>query len=131
MPPEFKTMIAYSRNLEFKEEPNYDYLRSLMHTVARRENITMDYCYDWMQTTAPQPVVEKIASSVVAVASKQGTPSKQVSRVSISSMLPMQSSVCNSPGPMSPVSRKVSRARVSDFPPLLETAQYNETSVAL
>jgi hypothetical protein len=124
MPSEFKAMIAYARNLEFKEEPNYDFLRSLLYNVASREDITLDYCYDWMQPLPEEPVLPV-------------TP-KKAARASMSSMVPMHSNAGGSVnGPMSPttgstpVSRRVSRARVSDFPPLIEGVQFNVTSAVL
>jgi serine/threonine protein kinase len=33
VPSEIATMIVYSRGLAFSEEPDYDYIRSLLHTI--------------------------------------------------------------------------------------------------
>ncbi|KAG2130966.1 casein kinase I alpha [Suillus bovinus] len=35
IPPKITTMLIYSRNLAFSEDPNYDYLRSLLHDVTQ------------------------------------------------------------------------------------------------
>jgi hypothetical protein len=117
MPSEFKAMIAYARNLEFKEEPNYDYLRSLLYNVASREDITLDYCYDWMQPLPePEPVLP--------------VSPKKAARASLSSMLPMNGGGSVIGLPLSP-SVRPSRARGSDFPTLIEGVQLNVTSIAL
>ncbi|KAG2129032.1 casein kinase [Suillus bovinus] len=40
IPPEITTMLIYSHNLAFSEDPNYDYLRSLLHDSAPSSHYT-------------------------------------------------------------------------------------------
>jgi len=45
---EFATYMRYVRNLEFEEEPDYDYLRSLFNKVLVKIGEIDDGVYDWM-----------------------------------------------------------------------------------
>ena len=48
MPEEFKVFIKYSRELEFEQEPDYNYLNKLLLTVAKKNGINIDKSkYDW------------------------------------------------------------------------------------
>jgi len=47
-PDEFATYMRYVRGLEFEEEPDYDYLRSLFNKVLARIGEIDDGVYDWM-----------------------------------------------------------------------------------
>jgi len=47
-PEEFATYMRYVRGLEFEEEPNYDYLRSLFNKVLAKIGEIDDGVYDWM-----------------------------------------------------------------------------------
>lgn len=47
-PREFLHYMRYCRNLQFEQKPDYDYLRGLFETVAKRENFNLhDQMYDW------------------------------------------------------------------------------------
>jgi serine/threonine protein kinase len=46
-PDEFCEYIKYTRNLQFEEDPNYDYLRGLFSKVMQRFKYNKDYEYDW------------------------------------------------------------------------------------
>ena len=46
-PQEFEDFVSYTRNLQFTEVPNYDYLRNLLKTVIKKEGSEIDFCYDW------------------------------------------------------------------------------------
>ena len=48
-PKEFCEFVKYTRQLEFEEEPNYDYLRNLLKKVMKDNNLEMDYVYDWVE----------------------------------------------------------------------------------
>ena len=48
-PKEFCEFVNYTRNLEFEEEPNYDYLRNLLKKVMKDNNFENDYVYDWVE----------------------------------------------------------------------------------
>ena len=47
----FQEFVNYTRNLDYLEEPNYDYLRNMFYTYVVNElNDNFDFLYDW--TTA-------------------------------------------------------------------------------
>ena len=46
-PNEFENFISYTRNLEFMEVPDYEYLRNLLRSVIKHEHKLIDFCYDW------------------------------------------------------------------------------------
>ena len=46
MPECFYEYIMYTRNLKFTEKPNYDYLRSLFITSAKKHNIEIKYFWE-------------------------------------------------------------------------------------
>ena len=46
-PKQFEHFINYTRNLEFMEVPDYDYLRRLLKEVIAEENSSVDFFYDW------------------------------------------------------------------------------------
>jgi len=48
-PKEFCEFVKYTRQLEFEEEPNYDYLRNLLKKVLSDNNMEIDYIYDWVE----------------------------------------------------------------------------------
>jgi hypothetical protein len=41
--------INYTRNLEFEQEPNYEYTRGLFRNVMTKYNYQYDYQYDWVK----------------------------------------------------------------------------------
>lgn len=48
MPSEFVYFLDHVRSLEFKEKPNYKYLRSLLVKLFDSNGLIMDYHYDWV-----------------------------------------------------------------------------------
>ena len=46
-PKELENLINYTRNLEFMEVPDYEYLRNLLRSVIKHEHKLIDFCYDW------------------------------------------------------------------------------------
>ena len=48
LPFEFSEFTSYPRNLKFEEKPNYDFLKNLLYDVIKKENIQLDYNYDWI-----------------------------------------------------------------------------------
>jgi serine/threonine protein kinase len=46
-PPEFESFVNYTRNLQFTELPDYDYLRGLLKNVLKNSGFTIDFFYDW------------------------------------------------------------------------------------
>lgn len=48
LPSQFGDYLTYVRNLKFEEDPDYDYLRSLMDLALESLSETEDDHYDWM-----------------------------------------------------------------------------------
>ena len=46
-PYEFYEYVEYTRNLEYEENPDYDFLRRKFSDVLKASNEEMDYIYDW------------------------------------------------------------------------------------
>ena len=46
-PKEFKQIVRYSRNLGYKEKPDYSYIEYLLNKVRKRNKIKNDGNYDW------------------------------------------------------------------------------------
>ena len=46
-PIEFENFVSYTRNLEFTQVPDYDYLRNLLKRVIKKNGDTIDFYYDW------------------------------------------------------------------------------------
>ena len=46
-PSEFETFVSYTRNLEFTEVPDYNYLRNLLKNIIKKSSSTIDFYYDW------------------------------------------------------------------------------------
>ena len=49
LPDEFKQYFRYVRELQFTEEPKYDYLLGLFNTAMKKNNIKNDFKFDWCQ----------------------------------------------------------------------------------
>jgi len=47
-PNEFRTLLSYSRNLQFQEKPDYDMLNHLMHDVDQREGPFPEHGFEWL-----------------------------------------------------------------------------------
>ena len=50
-PHEFFEYVEYTRNLEYEEDPDYDFLRKKFKDVLKGLNEEMDYIYDWTTAT--------------------------------------------------------------------------------
>jgi casein kinase 1 len=48
-PNEFVTYINYTRKMQFEEEPNYEYLKSLFKAVMDKNGWKYDDIYDWTE----------------------------------------------------------------------------------
>ena len=46
-PKEFENFVQYTRNLQFTEVPNYNYLRNLLKTIIKKTGSTIDFFYYW------------------------------------------------------------------------------------
>lgn len=57
---EFVEYINYTRNLEFEQEPNYEYTRGLFRTVMSKFNYQYDNLYDWVK---PQKKEENVKTN--------------------------------------------------------------------
>jgi len=47
LPDEIEEFLEHCKNLEYKERPNYDWLRRLFDNIMIRERFHYDYFYDW------------------------------------------------------------------------------------
>ena len=46
-PDEFKQYVHYTKNLEYDQNPDYDFLKQLFVNIIKNLNGRMDYIYDW------------------------------------------------------------------------------------
>jgi len=49
LPDEFKQYFKYVRELQFTEEPNYEFLLGLFNNAMKKNNIKNDFKFDWCQ----------------------------------------------------------------------------------
>ena len=49
LPSELATFISYTRNIEFAEAPDYNYLRYLLKNIIKKSGFTIDFYYDWFK----------------------------------------------------------------------------------
>ena len=61
-PKQFCEYIRYTRNLAFEQEPDYDYLKKLIHNVMDRYEYHFDFLFDW-DINKKKNKVEKIKLS--------------------------------------------------------------------
>ena len=54
-PKELENFISYTRNLEFMEVPDYEYLRHLLRSVIKHEHKIIDFYYDWCNS---KPIIK-------------------------------------------------------------------------
>ena len=47
LPNEFAEVLKYTRNIKFKEEPDYISIREKFKKTFQRLNYEYDYLYDW------------------------------------------------------------------------------------
>jgi hypothetical protein len=55
-PNELETILTYVRNLEFKQVPDYNYLKLLLKNILINNNSCIDFFYDWNRE---KPKIEK------------------------------------------------------------------------
>ena len=46
-PKEFEDFVTYTRNLQFTEVPDYNYLRNLLKSILKKNGFSNDFFYDW------------------------------------------------------------------------------------
>ena len=51
LPDEFKQYFKYVRELQFTEEPKYDFLLGLFNSAMKKNNIKNDFKFDWCQNS--------------------------------------------------------------------------------
>lgn len=54
LPVELKDFVAYTRDLGFEEEPNYNFLRKLLRQVMTKHRYKYDNIYDWSIVIKPE-----------------------------------------------------------------------------
>ena len=50
-PEEFANYVNYTRNLEYEQDPDYSFLKSLFVNVLKKDSLIIDCYYDWDKTT--------------------------------------------------------------------------------
>ena len=58
-PHEFFEYVDYTRNLEYEQDPDYDFLRKKFQDVLKGLNEELDYIYDWTTSTDLKKRVNK------------------------------------------------------------------------
>ena len=48
-PLELETFVQYTRELQFTQLPDYEYLRQLLKKILKDQNETIDYYFDWFK----------------------------------------------------------------------------------
>ena len=61
LPEEMEIILDYVKNLEYKENPDYEMLRGYFNSMIRKEHSKFDYIYDW--TTHEARSKRKVISS--------------------------------------------------------------------
>ena len=112
LPPEFLAYMTYCRSLDFAEEPDYAYLRSLFWNALERRNVNRSYVFEWESNpdiygytavlNVPGKAAPKKAAAEAGVANPADGSSKPAasSKVKRSAPAPSASSsrTANSPG---------------------------------
>lgn len=58
-PSQFEEIFNYVRGLLYIEDPNYNYIRSLLNEIANEQNFKLDYQWDWkIKTTDKEKTFE-------------------------------------------------------------------------
>jgi len=65
LPREFQTFLAYTRRLQFDEEPNYAYLRRILRSLAARNGYIYDQVFDWTERVDREEYLEPESSPSV------------------------------------------------------------------
>ena len=60
LPEEFGKYVAYTRNMEYLEQPDYEMLRGLFNSVLKKEKYKFDYIYDW--TTPEEKLMRRVVT---------------------------------------------------------------------
>lgn len=47
-PKQYENYLDYCKNLGYEQEPDYAYLKSLFEEILKDEEMTLDYCFDWI-----------------------------------------------------------------------------------
>ena len=47
-PNEFTEYVKYTRNLDFEQNPDYNYLKTLFDNVMKANNVKNDFMFDWL-----------------------------------------------------------------------------------
>ena len=65
LPDEFNQYFKYVRELQFTEEPNYEFLLGLFNNAMKKNNIKNDFKFDWCQNniTNTQNINDKFIST--------------------------------------------------------------------
>ena len=75
MPEEFVKFLNYSKNLSFKQNPDYNFLKGLINKIATNNGFQMDYVWDWIM---PLKIDVKENKKSIDMVSERGHEGKNV-----------------------------------------------------
>ena len=61
-PNEFTEYVKYTRNLDFEQNPDYNYLKTLFDNVMKANNVKNDFMFDWLSEKERSVVNSNIES---------------------------------------------------------------------
>ena len=78
LPEEFCSYINYCKNLEFEEDPNYDYLRNLFTNILIKNSQINDLQFFWINNKKLKKFDEKSADSINISYKRKGNSKKRL-----------------------------------------------------
>ena len=78
MEHEFLEYIKYVRNLQFEDEPDYNYLKGLFMDVLHKKNLKVDYNFSWIHTTIENIDSKKIRNK--SLSKRKSNPGMRILR---------------------------------------------------
>ena len=63
LPDEFRQFMQYINQLEFEQEPNYGYLKSLFKSVLQKNEMKIDFLFSWIKIKRQQNLVNKLVNT--------------------------------------------------------------------
>lgn len=59
IPTEFCMLLKYCLNLDYTDNPNYDYMRTVIRQVFLRDRYVLDFQYDWVVAYSQETIKNK------------------------------------------------------------------------
>ena len=83
LPPQFEEYVKYTRNLQYEEDPDYNYLKNLFLTVLKNYNWEFDYYYDWDQIGLTHSEIKDKENNIDTVINSEHKSSKIYQKISV------------------------------------------------